>query len=47
MKIAVVGTGNVGSTLGRRWAEAGHQITYGTRDPSSDKVGSLLEATGE
>ncbi len=35
MQIGILGTGNVGQTLGRRWAEAGHQITFGSRDPAS------------
>lgn len=46
MKIAVIGSGNVGGTLGRRWAEKGHEIVYGTRDPKSDKIKKLLKTTG-
>ena len=46
MRITVIGTGNVGGTLGRRWAEAGHDVTFGTRDPSSDKVKQLLGSLG-
>lgn len=42
MKIAVLGTGNVGGTLGRRWAEAGHSVCFGSRDPASEKVQKLL-----
>lgn len=39
-KIAVIGAGNVGSTLGRAWMEAGHQVMYGTRSPeaTSDRL---------
>ena len=33
MNIAIIGTGNVGTALGRGWARNGHTITYGTRDP--------------
>jgi predicted dinucleotide-binding enzyme len=33
MRIAVIGMGNVGSVLGRRWAEKGHDITFCVRDP--------------
>jgi len=43
MKITIIGTGNVGSTLGGRWAGMGHQIIYGTRNPESNKIKSLLE----
>lgn len=32
MRIAVLGSGNVGGTLGRRWAAAGHSVTFGVRD---------------
>lgn len=46
MRITVIGTGNVGATLGKGWSQAGHDITFGTRDPSSDKVGRLLGAIG-
>src|SRR5689334_17609502 len=38
MRIAVLGMGNVGSTLGRRWREAGHQVTFGVRDPAEKKA---------
>jgi 8-hydroxy-5-deazaflavin:NADPH oxidoreductase len=33
MRIGILGTGNVAQTLGRRWLAAGHEITYGSRDP--------------
>jgi predicted dinucleotide-binding enzyme len=33
MRIAVLGAGNVGGTLGRRWAERGHDVTFGVRRP--------------
>lgn len=44
--IAVLGTGEVGSVLGRRWTEAGHTVIYGSRAPQSARVRALLEATG-
>ena len=34
MRIGIVGTGHMGRTLGVRWAEAGHQVLFGSRDPS-------------
>jgi 8-hydroxy-5-deazaflavin:NADPH oxidoreductase len=34
MRIAVIGAGNVGTTLGSGWAVAGHQVAYGVRDAS-------------
>ncbi|BCX05050.1 MAG: hypothetical protein KatS3mg053_2988 [Candidatus Roseilinea sp.] len=56
MDIGIIGVGRVGSALGRRWAEHGHAILFGARDPSGEKakvalaqspgarVGSLREA---
>jgi predicted dinucleotide-binding enzyme len=38
MRLAILGTGNVAQTLARRWSAAGHEITFGSRDPAS-KVG--------
>jgi 8-hydroxy-5-deazaflavin:NADPH oxidoreductase len=31
MRIAVIGTGNIGGTLGEQWRAAGHDVTYGSR----------------
>jgi len=42
MKIGVLGTGNVGATLGLRWASLGHDVTFGSRDPNSEKVRGVL-----
>jgi predicted dinucleotide-binding enzyme len=36
MRIAIIGAGNVGRTLGTAWA-ASHSITYGVRDPDDEK----------
>jgi predicted dinucleotide-binding enzyme len=33
MRIAIIGTGNVGGALGRTWADHGHEIVFGVRDP--------------
>jgi NADPH-dependent F420 reductase len=46
LKIAVLGTGRVGSTLGGRWAKNGHTIVFGSRNPASDKVKQLLSQAG-
>jgi predicted dinucleotide-binding enzyme len=34
MKIGILGTGNMGRTLGGRWARAGHDVMFGARDPA-------------
>jgi 8-hydroxy-5-deazaflavin:NADPH oxidoreductase len=44
MKIAIIGTGNVGGTLGTAWAAKGHQIVYGSRNPNDEKIKKLLSA---
>jgi predicted dinucleotide-binding enzyme len=38
MDIAIIGTGFIGSTLGRALAEAGNQVTFGSRHPDDDQV---------
>lgn len=38
MRIAVIGTGNVGGTLGRAWSRAGHEVTFGSRHPTAADV---------
>lgn len=42
MKIGVIGTGNIGGTLGKLWADQGHEIMFGMRDTQSAKVQTLL-----
>lgn len=46
MKIAVIGTGNVGRALGTNWASKGHNVIFGSRDPHSEKVREILAAAG-
>ena len=44
--IALIGTGNVGAALGQRFAEHGHSVVYGSRNPGSAEVVALLRETG-
>lgn len=37
MHIAILGAGRVGTTLGRRFADAGHDVVYGVRVPEDPK----------
>ncbi len=39
MRIAVIGTGNIGGTLGSRWQQAGHDVVFGGRAPRADGPG--------
>lgn len=45
MKLAIVGTGNIGRTLGRRLG-ARHEVVYATRNPLAPEVQALVAATG-
>ena len=41
MRIAVIGAGNVGGTLGTGWANRGHEIFFGVRDTADPKLEEL------
>ena len=45
--IAIIGTGDVAGALGPRFAEQGHTIVYGSRDPGRSSVNKLVERSGE
>lgn len=38
MKITILGTGNVGATLGRRWSSLGIEVVFGSREPGRKSV---------
>ena len=42
MKIAIIGAGSVGGTLGRRWTELGHSVCFGVRDVASADARALV-----
>ncbi len=42
MKIAIIGTGNVGGALATKWANKGHRILLGVRDTQNFKGKNLL-----
>jgi 8-hydroxy-5-deazaflavin:NADPH oxidoreductase len=54
MRIAVIGKGNIGGTLGSKWRAAGHDVVYGARDGSGQgpggapvrSIGDALEDAG-
>lgn len=46
MRIAIIGAGNIGGSLGAKWATAGHQIVFGARDPQSARARAALSAAG-
>ena len=46
MKIAIIGAGNVGGTLGRRWARNGHTVIFSSRNPQSEEMKRVLAEAG-
>ena len=46
MKIGIIGAGNVGGTLGRGWAEKGHDVFFGVRRPDDGKTQELIRGIG-
>lgn len=41
MRIAVIGAGNVGKTVGKAWAAKGHAVAYGVRNAGDPKYAGL------
>lgn len=44
--IAIIGTGDLGDSLGARLAELGYPVVYGSRTPDSDRVRAVVAKTG-
>ena len=45
MNISIIGSGNIGGTLGKHWAQAGHHVLFSSRHPEelqsmADRVGA-------
>src|SRR6266511_199093 len=47
MKIAIIGAGNVGKTLGLAWARRGHQVSFGVRNPAGTQAQSLRSSASD
>lgn len=47
MKIAIIGSGNVGGALAQQWVKAGHTVLVGAKFPLSDKNIQLATKIGE
>jgi len=46
MRIAAIGSGHIGGTLGSLWTAKGHQVMFSSRNPQSDRMQALLSAAG-
>ncbi len=47
MKIAVLGTGNVGTTIGSKLVELGHEVKMGSRTVGNEKALAFVKAAGD
>lgn len=45
--VAVIGTGDMGDSMGPRFAGLGYRVVYGSRNPGSDRVQALVKKTGK
>jgi 8-hydroxy-5-deazaflavin:NADPH oxidoreductase len=44
MRIAVIGSGNIGGTLGAAWARTGHEVQFGSRSPEPPDRVAIADA---
>jgi 8-hydroxy-5-deazaflavin:NADPH oxidoreductase len=44
MKIGIIGSGNIGSTVGTLWVKAGHQVLFSSRHP--EQLKPLVDSLG-
>jgi 8-hydroxy-5-deazaflavin:NADPH oxidoreductase len=42
MRIAIIGAGAVGTTLGQAWLKRGQDVIWGLRNPADPKYAALL-----
>src|SRR4051794_15094348 len=47
LRIAVIGAGNIGRTLGNAWASAGHHVVYGVRSPGPPDTAAVSDAVAD
>jgi hypothetical protein len=45
--VGIIGTGDMGDSLGPRFAELGYTVVYGSRNPDSEKSRNLVKKTGK
>jgi hypothetical protein len=46
MRIGMIGSGTVGKSLGKAWAQHGHEVMFSSREPSSAEMMALLAEAG-
>jgi 8-hydroxy-5-deazaflavin:NADPH oxidoreductase len=45
-RIGVIGSGNIGKTIGDAWRRAGHEVVAGSRTPEPPRTVAIAEAIG-
>jgi predicted dinucleotide-binding enzyme len=45
--VAIIGTGDMGDSLGPRLAGLGYTVVYGSRDPEAGRIAELVAKTGD
>src|SRR3954464_13970896 len=43
-RIAVIGSGNIGGTIGEQWRKAGHGVTFTSRSPKPPETAAIPDA---
>lgn len=46
MNLTVLGCGNIGGTIGKKWAQAGHTVAFGVRHPEEPGPRALVDSLG-
>lgn len=46
MRIGIIGAGTVGTSLGKGWLAAGHDVMWSSRNPGADRMQELAAETG-
>ena len=46
MRIGIIGSGEVGQAIGKGFADLGHEVKVGSREPKSEKLQAWLKKTG-
>ncbi len=46
LRIAILGAGNIGGTLGRKWVAAGHRVAFGVTNPDGERAQALRTELG-
>src|SRR3954468_15962985 len=45
--IAVIGSGNIGATVGEAWRRAGHDVSFGSRSPEPPRTVAIADAVAD